>query len=126
VLVSIIEQDDIRFLVMLLQHFDAMTSVLVDSDGDIREFLLHLIRLVTNIFYGAVLVSQNVSYALPLVSSAQYGNLTNVLQQSDQVFYVWCLARTSHGDVPHRDDRYVERTTFQKATVKHHVTQFYP
>ena len=124
---SIVKQHHIGVLCLLVacETIDAMTTVPVNGDIDIRILLLHLVRLITNHTRRGVLVGQHIARALALVAPAEYCHLRLVLKQTNQILYMRCLARAAHCDVPHRDDGGLEGTAFQHAHLKQLVAESY-
>jgi len=99
VLEGIVEQDDVKVLVIVCQQVNAPTAVLVDGYRYLREFLLHLIRLVTDFRHGRLGRGQHKALALALIAATEYGHTELVFQQSDEVLYMWRLSRSANGDI---------------------------
>ncbi len=79
---GIVEQYHIGslFLVPTGQQVDTVTSVAVDSYGDIREFLFHLERLVANFPHGGISVGTHKAFALALIATTEHCHLMLVFQ----------------------------------------------
>ena len=125
VLVGVIEKDDVDIVSLLVmrQPVHALTAVLVYSDVDIGEFLLHLVRLVTDLACCRLVVSEYITFALALIATREHADLHHIFQQSDEIFHMWCLAGSAHRDIAHSDDRYRKGPLFKHAEVKEPVAE---
>ena len=103
VLESIVKQNHVDILTCLTidETTDATRSFLIHGDGDIRELLFDLERLVTDIVHRRVVVGQQETTALPFVATTEDGEVRLVLQQTDEVLHVRGLTRSANGDVAH-------------------------
>ena len=110
---GVVEQDDIEFGILFCQHVNTMTAFPVDSNGDTREFLLHLIGFVAYFGHSGLFVGLDKSPALALVAPAEHSDMELVLQQTYQILYMWRLARAANSDIAYADDRYLEGTRLQ-------------
>ena len=96
---GIVEQDDIQAFVIADQFLDAVTAALVNSYRHVREFLLHLIGLVSNIEHCCLGVCQDESLAFAFVSTTEYGYMEKFLEVLCQIFHMRGLASSANSDV---------------------------
>ena len=120
---SNIKQNDICILGGFVggDTLNTVTSVSVHSNTHILELAMHLVRLITNILHRGVLVGEDESLGLTLISARQYCHAIFVVEQSDKVFHVWGLARATHGDIANGDDGHVKRTALQYSKIEERV-----
>ena len=86
-----------------------MTTILVYSHPDIREFGFYLIRFVADALYVCFFRSQHISFAFPFITAAQHGNIRScLLQQLDKILRVWRLACSAYSEVSDAYHRYVK------------------
>ena len=104
---------DIQTVAIIYQFADTACTFLVYGHGYIRELLLYLIRLVANHAHWGVLVRQNKSTTLAIVSTTKHSHIYLILKQSDKILHVWSLTRATYGYVAHRYHRHVKRATLQ-------------
>ena len=109
VLESVVKQYDVYLLVVLSQHLNAVTTVLVDSNRHMRKLLLHLIGLVADLRHRGLGVSQHKAFALTLIAATENSYMENVLKHVDQIFNMWRLAGASYGDVAYGNNGNLER-----------------
>ncbi len=102
-----------------------MTAVFVYGYRDIGKFLLHLVGLVTDVSYRCLRVGHHKALALPLVSSAEHGNMERLSQQVGQVFHMGRLAGTANGDVADGNDRDVKRACLEDTDLKEGIPQLH-
>ena len=102
-----------------------MTALLVDGNGDVLELLLHLVGLVANLGHRGLVVGLDEPLALALIAPAQHRHIELVLQQTNQILHMRCLARTAYGDVAHADDGYLEGTRLQHPHFKQGVARLH-
>ena len=102
-----------------------MAAVFVYSHVDVAVFALHLERLVANLGHCGVLSGEQIAVALALVSAREHSHAKLLMQQIDEIFHVWSLARTAYGDISHGYDWYVETATLLQSDVEHPVAQSY-
>ena len=58
------------------------------------------------------------SIAFPLIAPTQDRYFHFILKQTDKIFHVGCLSRTTHCDVSHRDDRNIKAFAFQDTNLE--------
>ena len=85
---------------------------------------MQLERLVADVTHRRFLGCDGKTFALAFVSSAENGHLIFVLKQFYQVFHVWGLAGSAHGDIANGDDWNIETLAFEDTDVKQDVTCF--
>ena len=100
-----------------------MSAVFVYSHVDVAVFALHLERLVANLGHRGVLSGEQIAEALELVSSREPSYAELLMQQIDEIFHVWSLARTAYGDISHGYDWNVETATLLQSDVEHPIAQ---
>ena len=127
VLEGIIEQYDINIFSCLTadEMVDAASTLAVDCYGDVGEFLLHLIRLVTNHLHRCLCIGKHKAVTLALVTTAEYGNIHFVFQQTYQVFYMGRLSCAANRDIAYGNDGNGIRPALQDAHLKEHVPEAY-
>ena len=128
VLIGIVEQNHVNILSSLIigETFDAVASSFVDSHIYVVKLMLHLIRLVANLRHWHIVVGKHIPPALALIATRQHGNLHLVVQEIDEIFHMGSLARTSHSDIAHGNNRYVITLALEYTDVKHPVAHTHP
>ena len=97
----------------------------IHRDLHLREFLFHLIRFITNVLQGCIRLGQHETAGLAFIATAEYRHVDLVFQQPHQIFDMGCLARATHGDVTHRDDRNGIGTAFQDVHLEKHIPELH-
>lgn len=64
-------------------------------------------------------VEENSVFVLNLSGTISYAEL--LMQQIDEIFHVWSLARTAYCDISHRYYGYVETTTLLQSDIEHPI-----
>ena len=125
VLVCVVEQNGVHVLCGFVssESVDAVAAVLVDSHIDVLVFALHLERLVANFGHCGVLVGEQIAAALALVSAREHSHAELLMQQIDEIFHVWSLARAAHRYVAHRYYGYVEAAALLQSDIEHPIAQ---
>ena len=88
----------------------AVTSVCINGNVCIGEFLMHLVRLVAYLRHGGVGCCQVVAVRLAFVATAEHCHLELLVQQFYKILGVRGLARASHSDVAYGNNGNVEGT----------------
>ena len=127
VLICVVEQDHIGVVGGLVggQSVYSFAAVFIYCDIDIGKLALHLVGFVAYHSHGRVVIGQKVAPTFALIASAEYCYFGLVLQQSDEIFHMWGLARASHGDVAHRNHGHTEAPTAQQTQLKELVARPY-
>ena len=127
VLIGIVEDYDIGVLGGLIvdDMFDAAASVGVDGNLNVGKFPFHLEWLVTDVAHGGVLVGEDETASLALVSPAQYGHFCLALEQSDEILHMRCLSRPADGDVADGNDGSRETPALQDIEFEELVSDAY-
>ena len=120
---GVIQQYHIQLLVIGHQLVNAVTAILVDGYRHLRKLLLHLVGLVANLRHGGVGRCLDKSFALTLITSAEYGHMELFLQQSDEILHMRRLTRTANGNVTYRNHRNIEGAALEHADAEQHVAQ---
>ena len=125
VLEGVVEQYDIDCLIglVLSEPVDAAGALAVDSNGDVGELLLHLIRLIADHAHGRLGIGEHKSVALTFIAATEHSHVGLVFQQSYQILYMGCLASATDGDVANGDDGYGKRPALQDTHLKEHVPE---
>ena len=120
---SIVEQYHVDVVIVGCQLSDAVASLSIHRHCDVVAiFAFHLQRFVAHSACRCLIVGNNKPSCASLISTTEHCHPCLVLQKFYQIFHMGSLARTAHGDVTHRDYRYVKTLTAQYAYLKEHIT----
>ncbi len=129
----IVENDDLRRNGELEELVDAVYAVVIDSNHQKRELAIELVRLVAeqsyrNLAIGATAIVRHghlIALAVPFVPTAQHrdGAIAVTMEQRDQIFGMWSLARTAHSKIADTDHGHdvLERCRFLLPPIEHLV-----
>lgn len=108
---SIIQKNDIHILCCLVgsEIFNSSSTFRIYSNIDMRKLLLHLIRLITYLPHGGILIGKLITFGLSLVATRQNSDFLFVLKQSDEVFHMRSFPCSTHCDIAKGDDRDIKR-----------------
>ena len=99
VLEGVVEQYYVELLVIICQQIYTFAAVFAHCHGNIGEFLLHLVWLVTYLGHRRVRICQYEALAFTLVSTTENCYPCRVLQESDKIFNVRGLPCSANSDI---------------------------
>ena len=80
-------------------------ALLVYRHVDVLELLLHLIWLITDVSHRSVIIREQESPALSLVTPAEHSHMQLLFQQSDKILHMRRLACPSNSEITNRYNR---------------------